>query len=184
MYLHKYLCISQFNKQLVYIECNQIINFSLFSIRKLKMHRYLICELLKSSFYIYFSTFCVHSLVLSYYKSITSIVQSFFFGGLFGYYNGFRILGRGYKAYVHLNNYIFRLGYSHNVYYVLPLSFKSASKDKTKNFWMLRGTNNVALSNIVSMVRNFKIPNAYRFKGIYRLNDLYRLKLTKKGGAL
>jgi large subunit ribosomal protein L6 len=150
----------------------------------MKLHKYLICQYLRSSFYIYFSSFCSNASILEYYKRVNSIFQSFFFGGLFGYNNGFRILGRGYKAYVHLNNYIFRLGYSHNVYYVLPLLFKSSMKDKTKNFWMIRGTNNVALSNIISMVRNFKIPNTYRFKGIYKLNDSYRIKLTKKGGTL
>lgn len=184
MYLFKYLCISQYNKQLVYLECNKIVSFSLFSIRKFKCKNYLISLIYNSSFYIYCSVFCTVSKFMFYWKQISPLFQSFFFGGLFGYYHGFRILGRGYKAYVHLNNYVFRLGYSHNVYYLLPLLYKTSIKDKSKNFWMIKGTNNVSLSNIISSIRNFKIPNTYRFKGIYKLNDSYRIKLTKKGGAL
>jgi hypothetical protein len=184
MYLAKYLGMLQYNKQLLYTECNILINFSNFSIRKIKHQSYLMHQIYKSSFYIYCSTFCKISIFLQYWKQFYPVFQSFFLGGLFGYYHGFRILGRGYKAYAHLNNYIFRLGYSHNVYYVLPLLYKTNTKEKSKNFWMIRGTNNISLSNLVSSIRNFKIPNAYRFKGIYKLNDSYRLKLTKKGGAL
>jgi hypothetical protein len=184
MYLYKYLCLLQHNKQLIYTECNNIISFSIFSIRKIKHQPYLMHQINNSSFFIYCSIFCNATLFIKYWKQFYFVLQSFFLGSLFGYYHGFRLLGRGYKAYVQLNNFVFRLGYSHNVYFMLPLLYKTVLKEKTKNFWMIKGTNNVSLSNLISFIRNFKIPNAYRFKGIYKLNDSYRIKLTKKGGAL
>jgi len=184
MYLFNYLTLLQYNKQLLYTECNTIVCFSIFSIRKIKHQPYLMHQVLNSSFHIYCSVFCNVNYFLQYWKQFYPVIQSFFLGGLFGYYHGFRILGRGYKAYAHLNNYVFRLGYSHNVYFMLPLLYRTTMKEKAKNFWMVRGTNNVSLSNIISFIRNFKIPNAYRFKGIYKLNDSYRIKVTKKGGAL
>lgn len=184
MYLYQYLCVLSFKQQLVYVECNHLINFSLFSIRKFKTKTYLINVIDNSSFFIYCSSFFKITNFTLYWKRIYPLIQSFFVGGVFGYLHGFRLLGRGYKAYLHLNNYAFRLGYSHNIYYVLPLLYKTTKKEKSKNFWKIRGTNKISLSNIISTIRNFRIPNAYRFKGIYRINETYRLKLTKKGSAL
>jgi ribosomal protein L6P/L9E len=184
MSLFKYTCLLPFNQQLLYIECNSIITFGILSTRKIQLKQFLLSFVSNSSFFIYRSIFCNFYYFLSYWQQISSIIQSFFFGGLFGYYHGFRLLGRGYKTYLQLNNYTFRLGYSHNIYYCLPLNYKAQFKEKTKNFWILKASNNILLSNIIAKIRNFKIPNTYRYKGIYRINDSYVLKATKKGGSL
>ena len=184
MSLFKYLNFFLFQKQLMYTECNFIITFGLFTYRKIKTKFMIIPVITKSMILLFRSIICSLEYYILNTSSFYSIIQSFFLGSLIGYYHGFRLLGRGYKTYLQLNNYVFRLGYSHNIYFILPLQYKGFIKEKLKNFWLIKGVNLTRLSNIISKIRNFRIPNTYRYKGIYKMNDNYKLKLTKKGNAL
>jgi ribosomal protein L6P/L9E len=61
------------------------------------------------------------------------------------------------------------------------MSFKTQFKEKMKHFWIIRGLDYTKLSIIINKVRSFRIPNTYRHKGIYRMEDSYKVKATKKG---
>lgn len=184
MTLFKYLSLNCYNNCLLYVEGNQFIHFGFFSTRKLKVLPYFLIFHSYSSLFIFSSIFSNSSNFLLHWKYLYPILKSFFFGSFFGYYHGFRLIGRGYKAYLFFNNFVFRLGYSHNVYYTLPLHYKTSVKDKMKNFWTIRGVDINSLSVVVSLIRGFRIPNTYMHKGIYKMNDLYKIKATKKGNIL
>jgi hypothetical protein len=184
MSLFKYCNLQANQVQLLYIESSNVIQFGIFSYKKIKVHSFMYFYLNNSAFLIYKSIFCSIRLFLKYWRSFFFILQAFFFGNLIGYLHGFRLLGRGYKTYLNLNNYVFRLGYSHNIYYTMPFYYKTQLKEKIKNFWIVKGTSNTALSNIMARIRSFRIPNTYRYKGVYRMNESYKLKINKKGNAL
>jgi large subunit ribosomal protein L6 len=184
MVLFKYLSLSYYNNCLIYIEGNQLVNFGIFSTRKIRVYLSFLIFQNDSSIYVFSSVFNNFYFFIKNWKYLYAILRSFFFGSLFGYLHGFRLVGRGYKAYLQLNNFIFRLGYSHNVYYSLPLHYKTAIKDKMRNFWLIKGVNLTSLSTVINHIRSFRIPNVYMHKGIYKIGDSYRIKATKKGNVL
>jgi len=96
----------------------------------------------------------------------------------------FRIVGRGYKLYSDKNNMAFRLGYSHNIYYLTPLEYYIPKKEKTTTFWKLYGTSRQEQNYLLHQWKYFKAPNCYTAKGIFRENEWFVKKEGKKAYSL
>ena len=174
------LYLTILNYSFTYIEGSFILLFTKVNTKKMK--------------FVSDTMFFVHKSCLSVFKSIISIlysnigiistsVRNLFFSTLLGYTHGFRLIGRGYKSYLDLNSFLFRLGYSHNIYYTLPFYFKGLLKPKFKKFWLIRSFNYLSLSRFVYFIKNFRIPNKYMHKGIYVKNNTkdYSVRSTKIG---
>jgi ribosomal protein L6P/L9E len=183
MVLFKNLYLIPFSNSFVYIEGNLILIISKISIKKLKLFNNFFILNKNSLFFIYSSIInSLYSFNASF-KKIEFFLNEFFFGSFIGFSNGFRLIGRGYKAYTHINNFLFRLGYSHNIYYTLPFFVKVFSKLKFKKFWIIKSLDSLNLSKFIYLIRDFKMPNTYMYKGIYPKNNLidYNIKSTKIG---
>lgn len=96
----------------------------------------------------------------------------------------FRIVGRGYKLYVDRNNLAFRLGYSHNIYFLTPLECYIPKKDKSTTFWKLYGVSKQQQNYLLHQWKYLKIPNCYTSKGIFRENEWFVKKEGKKAYSL
>jgi len=92
----------------------------------------------------------------------------------------FRIVGRGYKLYNDKNNLVFRLGYSHSIYYLLPMTMYLAKKEKSSFFWRIYGQDLEKGRSLLHYLKNFKQPNIYSSKGIFRANEWFIKKQGKK----
>ncbi len=96
----------------------------------------------------------------------------------------FRIVGRGYKLYSDKNNLAFRLGYSHNVYFLTPLDCYIPKKEKSTIFWKLYGVSKQQQNYLLHQWKYFKAPNCYTAKGIFRENEWFVKKEGKKAYSL
>lgn len=184
MNIFKILINSQYYNSLNYIECNFLISLGTLGAKKMRLNESLLLHFKKCFLNIEKSVFLNFSDQKDLWGKYHYGINNFFLSILFGYLSGFRIVGRGYKAYVNFNNFVFRLGYSHNVYYSIPLFFKCKKKEKSSNFWLVRSLDYMKLTTLMTSIKNFRIGNIYRIKGIYRMNDVYRLKSGKKGVLL
>lgn len=183
MILIKNLYLIPFLNSFVYIEGNLIIIINQISIKKLKLTNNLFILNLNSLFFLYHSIINSLFYLSINFKKIEFFLNEFFFGSFLGFSNGFRLIGRGYKVHTHINNFVFRLGYSHNIYYTLPFFIKAFSKLKFKKFWIIKSLNYLSLSKFIYLIRDFKTPNTYMYKGIYPKNNIvdYNIKSTKIG---
>lgn len=87
--------------------------------------------------------------------------------------------GIGYKVYDSMNCIFLKLGYSHYIYYFLPMEF-SLSVKKKRRLLKFNYFNKWYMNNIIYKIQNFRISNIYTKKGIFRRNQLIIYKEGKK----
>lgn len=97
-------------------------------------------------------------------------------------YQRLRLVGVGYKA-SKLENYgnnllMFKLGYSHLLYFKIPYKLGVFSLKFTKLFIFGNSYQNV--TQIASIIRSYKIPEPYKGKGILYVSEKISLKEGKK----
>lgn len=97
-------------------------------------------------------------------------------------YYRLNLVGVGYRAFMHekLKNQIYlKLGYSHLIYFRIPLGVNAYSQKFTKLF--LYGDNSYdLLTQTAAQVRNCKLPEPYKGKGILYDQEKIILKKGKK----
>lgn len=167
-----------------YVECNQIVAVGRLGAKKM----------ITSNHFMYYNEFVGLAAYYSSFLSGKPLLNSWFFNYLslhglfksvfFGFLSGFRIVGRGYKAYLNFNNLVFRLGYSHNIYYFMPLAIKTFKKEKMGNFWAIRSLDFTQITSIANVIRSFRRGNVYRTKGIYTMDGVYPKKNNKSSATL
>lgn len=111
----------------------------------------------------------------SYFNSFVTFLQSFTF-----LKRKILILkGLGLKVYLNkkLRVLSLKLGYSHLCNLFIKKEIFIRVK---KNFLFLQSFNKEMLGNFTLAIRNLKIPNAYKGKGIWYKNEKKKLKVIKK----
>lgn len=93
-----------------------------------------------------------------------------------------KLVGVGYRVFP-VNNLenkllMFKLGYSHPLYFKIPETLKIISLKFTKLF--IYGTSYQKVSQISSLIRSYKKPEPYKGKGILYDNEKIILKEGKK----
>ena len=94
-------------------------------------------------------------------------------------YKNLNFVGIGYKAYFVENNLILlKLGYSHFIYFNIPVNLKVSCLKLTRLFIKGSCYNNVTAA--ASRIRAKKLPEVYKGKGILYKNEKIKLKEGKK----
>ena len=98
------------------------------------------------------------------------------------FYQKLILIGIGYRVF-ELNNFnnsmlMFKLGYSHFLYFKLTKDIKTFNFKAVKLFFFSQNYQN--LKQMVSLVRSLKIPEPYKGKGILYETEKIRLKKAKK----
>jgi large subunit ribosomal protein L6 len=109
-----------------------------------------------------------------------SIIFNMVIGGLQGYQKVLEIVGVGYKAQVVGNKIVFALGYSHPVEFQLPEGIK-ASVDAKQTQVTLIGIDKQQIGQIAASLKAFRLPDAYKGKGIRYSGERLKLKVGKAG---
>lgn len=95
-----------------------------------------------------------------------------------GCYKVLVIEGIGYKLINNENNLLtLKLGFSHDVYYKIPKDIYIFSK--TPNTIIVYGTNFQQVAQVSAEIRNLKLPEPYKGKGIRYLNETILIKKGK-----
>lgn len=113
-----------------------------------------------------------------YKKIILSFLKQFIIEMQVKIYSKLKFVGIGYKLWV--TNYkkilLFKLGYSHSIYFKLTLDFFNLKF--TKLFIISNFYGN--LMEISSVIRRFKLPEPYKGKGILYSTEKIKIKGGKK----
>jgi hypothetical protein len=112
-------------------------------------------------FFDYFFSFFFFPFKLYWYYIFKFFKFSFFYS-----IGHLKLEGRGYKLYPFFNQLIFKVGYSHLCYYLLPFSFFFFSKKKKSDFKLV-GYSRDRLGNLLSCLQYYRFPNKYKKKGIF-----------------
>ena len=99
------------------------------------------------------------------------------------HYNNLKFKGLGYRALL-LEDFdnkliLLKLGYSHTTYFKIPNNFKIVCFKKFTDLF-ITGSSYKSVNQISSSIRNCKIPEPYKGKGITYVNEKVTLKQGKK----
>lgn len=97
-------------------------------------------------------------------------------------YNKLNLVGVGYKVFVHeqtLNQIYLKLGYSHLIYFKIPNDLNLFCQKFTKLF-LFSSSSLESLTSTAAQIRNCKIPEFYKGKGILHDQEKIVLKKGKK----
>ena len=89
------------------------------------------------------------------------------------------IVGLGFKAALVGNKMTFTLGYTNKIDYQLPDGV-SVDVDKTGQLLVFKSADKFLLGNVCDQVRNFRLPEPYKGKGIIRQGEFVVRKEGKK----
>ena len=114
----------------------------------------------------------------SYLKQFTNLFNSFLEGISKGFFYELSLRGIGFKCYYFDKHKLFlSLGYSHYIIYTLPEDVVIFLK---KGRIFLYSLSKEILGNVVIDLKNLRIPDAYKAKGIVESNKIFSLKEGKK----
>ena len=89
-----------------------------------------------------------------------------------------RIVGLGFKGQLTGNKFVFSLGYSHKIDYVLPNGV-TAEVDKSGQILTLKSIDKDLLGGACDTIRSFRPPEPYKGTGIIRDGEIVRRKAGK-----
>ena len=104
-----------------------------------------------------------------------SLLANMIIGATEGFERVLEVNGIGYKAEVRENIIAFNLGYSHTINFKLPKSIKATID---KNVIKLFGSDKQKLGLVAALIRNLRLPEPYKGKGIKYFEE----NITKKAG--
>jgi large subunit ribosomal protein L6 len=107
-----------------------------------------------------------------------SLLENMFHGVSFGFSKTLLLKGIGYRATINEGSLILRLGYSHEIIYKIPntLTFKVTKNTEIEIF----GVCKQEVGNVSAAIREFRVPESYKGKGICYVDELVLLKEIKK----
>jgi large subunit ribosomal protein L6 len=116
-------------------------------------------------------------------KSLYGLFRSLIANMVLGVNEGFKktleIIGVGYRVELSGNQLIFNLGYSNPIKYNIPRGIEAQLDQKNKV--ILSGIDKELLGVTAAEIRNFRVPEPYKGKGIKYLEEKVRRKAGKTG---
>ena len=98
-----------------------------------------------------------------------------------GYRLKYKVIGLGWRCLYSEFNYIYKIGYSHFISFLIPLENKSRKKKfKKEKYLILKGVNLFKYLNLFLIIKNLRMPHIYSKNGIFCRYDDYVFKLGIK----
>jgi large subunit ribosomal protein L6 len=95
-----------------------------------------------------------------------------------GFERKLSLVGVGYRASVQGNALKLQLGFSHDVIHDLPAGVKAETPSQTEI--IIKGANKQQVGQVAAEVRAYRPPEPYKGKGVRYVDEVVRLKETKK----
>jgi len=96
-----------------------------------------------------------------------------------GFQRNLEVMGVGYRAQVQGNSLSFSVGYAHPVFLEVPSGI-DASVDK-QTMIAIKGIDKRMVSQFAARIRELKVPDVYKNKGIKYVGEVLRKKAGKAG---
>ncbi|QJC31697.1 50S ribosomal protein L6 [Enterobacteriaceae endosymbiont of Donacia tomentosa] len=107
-----------------------------------------------------------------------AIINSMIIGVTIGFTKKLLLFGVGYKVSIKENIINLLLGFSHPIFYKLPLGIKGTCTNS--NEIILNGFDKQLLGQVAANIRSYRPPEAYKGKGIRYSDEKIRTKEIKK----
>jgi large subunit ribosomal protein L6 len=97
-----------------------------------------------------------------------------------GFRERLRIVGVGFKALVQNSNLQLKLGYSHLIEWKIPKTIQIVCSKLKGTVLLIKGNEPYKVSQIATQIREFRVPDVYKGKGIKKDNEILVLKKGKR----
>jgi large subunit ribosomal protein L6 len=116
--------------------------------------------------------------------TLARLIANAIIGTSMGFSKTLEVVGTGYRAQMEGETLVLALGYSHPIKFPTPVGVKIEAKD---NKITVTGINKEIVGIVADKIKRFKMPDAYKGKGIRYLGEQLKLKpgkaAAKAGGA-
>ena len=121
----------------------------------------------------------------AYHGLYRSLIHNMVVGVSEGFEKKMELVGVGYRVSNKGNLVEFSLGYTHNIFIMLPEEIKVETKsERNQNPQIiLRSCNKQLLGQVCAKIRTFRKPEPYKGKGILFVGEQIRRKSGKSAGA-
>lgn len=116
----------------------------------------------------------------AYHGLIRKLFDNAILGLTKGYKKELDIIGTGYRAEIKGDVLTLNLGYSHPINFKIPEGIK-VSYEQKQNRLTLTSANKVLLTQTASKIRQLRLPDPYKGKGIKYADEVLHLKPGKTG---
>lgn len=89
-----------------------------------------------------------------------------------------QLRGMGFRSQLKNNQLILKIGYSHLIYFKIPIGIKIKRIKKQK--LNIYGITNQLLYQVAEHLRNYRFPDVYKSKGLVYKGESFKLKQGKK----
>lgn len=96
-----------------------------------------------------------------------------------GFTKNLEIMGVGYRAQVQGNSISFSVGYAHPVTFELPSGIEAFVEKQT--LIAIKGIDKRVVTQVAARIRELKVPDVYKNKGIKYVGEVLRKKAGKAG---
>jgi large subunit ribosomal protein L6 len=117
----------------------------------------------------------------AFHGLLRSLVANSVEGVTKGFSRDLEIVGVGYKAEVKGKSIVFSIGYSHPINFAIPEGIAIALDAKAGKL-SVSGADRQKVGQTAAEIRQLRIPDPYKAKGIKYANEVIRRKVGKAGG--
>lgn len=99
-----------------------------------------------------------------------------------GYKQKLKLVGVGYRASLNEQTLVLKLGFSHEIKYTIPNDVTITPSKNKGILLLLQGIELDRVQQVAVEIRRFRMPDAYKGKGIHYYGETLRLKKGKREG--
>ena len=108
-----------------------------------------------------------------------ALLKTIIQGVSIGYRQKLKLIGVGYRAYKLDSFLVLKIGFSHEIFYMIPQDVQLFCSKAKGTLILLKGKEKFRVNQIASEIRAFHIPDVYKGKGIRYKNEIFTLKKGK-----
>lgn len=111
-----------------------------------------------------------------------SFVRNLILGVHKGFCYRLKLVGVGFRAAIKDNKVFLKLGFSHEIIYNIPNDVQISCSKAKGIFLLIKGKENVRVAQTAREIKNLRIPDSYKGKGIHYNKEVLKLKKGKREG--
>jgi len=111
-----------------------------------------------------------------------SFVRNLILGVSKGFCYRLKLVGVGFRATIKENKVFLKLGFSHEVIYNIPNDVQISCSKVKGIFLLIKGKENARVAQVTREIKNLRVPDSYKGKGIHYNKEILKLKKGKREG--
>jgi large subunit ribosomal protein L6 len=110
------------------------------------------------------------------------MIKNLILGVSKGYRQRLKLIGVGFKGTIKENKVFLKIGFSHEVMYLIPDDVQITCSKAKGTFLLIKGKEKDRVNQVAKEIRALRQPDAYKGKGIHYNKEVLKLKKGKREG--